>query len=197
MSGSGASDVLRDASHVTRLLIDWGNGDRSALEQLTPIIYDNLIRLARARLNRESRDCTLQPTALVHESYLRLTDQTRLQVNDRAHFLAVAASVMRRVLIDHARKRKAHKRGAGARVTLQTGMDLAQERPPDVVELDDALRKLAEFDHRKSQVIELKFFGGLTAEDIGRVLGISVGTVGRELRMAQAWLRRELSPESA
>ena len=190
-------DVASDTRHVTRLLHDWGNGDRSALERLTPIIYDDLIRLARAKLNREPRDCTLQPTALVHESYLRLTDQTTLHVNDRAHFFAVAASLMRRVLIDHARKRKASKRGAGVRVTLKTGMALGQARAPDSLVLDQALRKLAELDERKSRAIELKFFGGLTAEEIGRVLGVSVGTVGRELRLGQAWLRRELSRQSA
>jgi len=198
MSGSARpNDVACDTGHVTRLLLDWGNGDRSALERLTPIIYGDLIRLARARLNREPRDCTLQPTALVHESYLRLTDQTTLHVNDRAHFFAVAANVMRRVLIDHARKRKAGKRGAGARITLKTGMDIAQAGAPDVLVLDQALCKLAEFDERKSRAIELKFFGGLTAEEIGRELDVSVGTVGRELRLGQAWLRRELSRHSA
>jgi RNA polymerase sigma factor (TIGR02999 family) len=198
MSGSALPDDLAsDTRHVTRLLQDWGNGDRSALERLTPIIYDDLIRLARAKLNREPRDCTLQPTALVHESYLRLTDQTTLHVNDRAHFFAVAANVMRRVLIDHARKRKAGKRGAGARITLKTGMDIAQAGAPDVLVLDQALCKLAEFDERKSRAIELKFFGGLTAEEIGRELDVSVGTVGRELRLGQAWLRRELSRHSA
>jgi RNA polymerase sigma factor (TIGR02999 family) len=198
MSGSAHSDgAPREAGDVTRLLLDWGTGDPAALEQLTPIIYDDLIRLAKVRLSREPRDCTLQPTALVHESYLRLTDQTRLHANDRAHFFAVAARVMRRVLIDHARKRKAHKRGAGARITLRTGMDVAEERGTDFLVLDHALRKLAEFDERKSRAIELKFFGGLTTEEIGRVLGVSVGTVGRELRLGQAWLRRELTRHTA
>ena len=194
MSGSAHSDgAVRQGDDVTQLLLDWGKGNPAALEQLTPIIYDDLIRLAKVRLSREPRDCTLQPTALVHESYLRLTDQTKLHVNDRAHFFAVAANVMRRVLIDHARKRKAHKRGAGAQITLRTGMDLAEERGTDFLVLDHALRKLAEFDERKSRAIELKFFGGLTTEEIGRVLGVSVGTVGRELRLGQAWLRRELT----
>src|SRR5262245_6543290 len=185
-----------DAGDVTKLLVDWGKGDRSALERLTPIIYDDLIRLARAKLRRESRDCTLQPTSLVHESFLRLTDQTYMQVNDRSHFFAVAASVMRRVLIDHARKRKAQKRGAGADVLLRTGMDFVAGTTDDFVALDEALRRLAAFDERKSRAIELKFFGGLTTEEIGRVLGVSVGTVGRDLRLAQAWLRRELSRQS-
>ncbi len=171
-----------------------GRWDRSALERLTPIIYDELLRLARARLSRENRGCTLQPTALVHEAYLRLADQTRLQWQNRAHFYAVAAKTMRRVLIDHARKRRAEKRGGGMRITLQTGMDIAAERAPDLLALDEALRKLAELDERKSRAIELKFFGGMTTEEIGLVLGISVATVGRELRLGQAWLRREMSP---
>ena len=179
--------------NVTNLLLEWGNGDSSALERLTPIIYHELLRLARARLSRENRDCTLQPTALVHECYLRLADQTRLQWQNRAHFYAVAANTMRRVLIDQARKRKSLKRGQGVRVTLQTGMDVARERGPDILALDEALQRLAGLDARKSRVIELKFFGGMTSEEIGQVLGISVATVGRELRLGQAWLRREMT----
>lgn len=183
--------------NVTNLLLEWGNGDSSALERLTPIIYHELLRLARARLSRENRDCTLQPTALVHECYLRLADQTRLQWQNRAHFYAVAANTMRRVLIDQARKRKSLKRGQGVRVTLQTGMDVARERGPDVLALDEALQRLAGLDARKGRVIELKFFGGMTSEEIGRVLGISVATVGRELRLGQAWLRREITSTQA
>jgi len=182
--------------NVTNLLLEWGNGDSSALERLTPIIYHELLRLARARLSRENRDCTLQPTALVHECYLRLADQTRLLWQNRAHFYAVAANTMRRVLIDHARKRKADKRGGGVKITLKTGMDFAKGRTPDSLVLDEALRKLAEFDPRKSRVIELKFYGGMTTEEISLVLEISVGTVGRELRLGQAWLRREMSGAS-
>jgi RNA polymerase sigma factor (TIGR02999 family) len=185
-------EVPKDAGDVTSLLLQWGNGDPSALDRLTPIIYHDLLRLAKARLSRENRECTLQPTALVHESYLRLADQTRLRLQNRAHFYAVAANTMRRVLIDHARKRKAEKRG-GVRITLQTGMDVAQGRAPDLLMLDNALCKLAEIDERKSRAIELKYFGGMTTEEIGLVLGISVATVGRELRVGQAWLRREMS----
>jgi RNA polymerase sigma factor (TIGR02999 family) len=181
---------------VTSLLRDWRDGDRSAVDRLTPIIYEDLLRLAKARLKAEVRQCTIQPTALVHESYLRLADQTRLECESRAHFYAIAANVMRRVLIDYARKRNAQKRGAGIRITLKTGMDFAEERAPDTLMLDEALRKLADFDERKSRAIELKFFGGMTTEEIGTVLGISVATVGRELRVAQAWLRRELSRAS-
>ena len=185
-----------NTANVTNLLLEWGNGDPSALERLAPIIYQELLRLARTRLSRENRACTLQPTALVHECYLRLADQTRLQWQNRAHFYAVAANTMRRVLIDHARKRKAQKRGQGVRITLLTDMDVAKERAPDLLALDEALQKLSVLDARKSRVIELKFFGGMTTEEIGLVLGISVATVGRELRLGQAWLRREMSRTS-
>jgi RNA polymerase sigma-70 factor (ECF subfamily) len=184
---------LQRPGDVTSLLHGWRDGDQSALDRLTPIIYDDLLRLAKARLKAEARQCTIQPTALVHESYLRLADQTRLECESRAHFYAIAANVMRRVLIDYARKRNAQKRGAGIRITLKTGMDFAEERAPDTLMMDEALRKLADFDERKSRAIELKFFGGMTTEEIGTVLGISVATVGRELRVGQAWLRRELS----
>jgi RNA polymerase sigma factor (TIGR02999 family) len=190
------NQVLQDPGNVTNLLLDWRNGDQSALDRLTPIIYDDLLRIAKARLKAEPRQCTIQPTALVHESYLRLADQTRLECESRAHFYAIAANVMRRVLIDYARKRNAHKRGAGVRITLKTGMDLAEERATDSFLLDDALQRLAEFDERKSRAIELKYFGGMTTEEISTVLGISVATVGRELRVGQAWLRRELSQVS-
>jgi RNA polymerase sigma factor (TIGR02999 family) len=194
MSGSAPLNELpKEPGDVTNLLLHWSNGDRSALDQLIPIIYDDLLRLARVRLKNEERECALQPTALVHESYLRLADQTRLQWQNRAHFYAIAANTMRRVLIDHARKRKADKRGGGIRVTLQTGMDFAEERAPDFLLLDAALTKLAALDERKGRAIELKFFGGMTTEEIGEVLGISVATVGRELRLGQAWLRREMS----
>jgi RNA polymerase sigma factor (TIGR02999 family) len=197
MSDSAAVKAApQDAGKVTSLLIDWSQGDPSALERLTPIIYEDLLRLARARLKREYRECTLQPTALVHESYLRLADQTKLQCESRAHFYAVAANVMRRVLIDYARKRKADKRGGGVRITLKTGMDFADGRGPDSLVVDEALRKLAEFDERKSRAIEMKFYGGMTTEEIAVVLGISVATVGRELRLGQAWLRREMSSAS-
>jgi RNA polymerase sigma factor (TIGR02999 family) len=182
-----------DPGSVTNLLLDWGKGNHTALERLTPIIYDELLRLARVRLEREYGECTLQPTELVHEVFLRLADQTRLECENRAHFYAVAANVMRRVLIDSARKRKAQKRGAGQKITLKSGMDFAEGRSADLLVLDDALGKLAELDERKSRAIELKFYGGMTTEEIGLVLGISVATVGRELRLGQAWLRREMS----
>jgi len=194
MSGpTPVSGIPKDPGNVTSLLLDWSKGNQSALERLVPIIYEELLRLARARLSRENRQCTLQPTALVHESYLRLADETKLQWQNRAHFYAIAANTMRRVLIDYARKRNAEKRGGGMIITLQTGMDFAQERAPDCLALDEALKKLAKVDERKSRAIELKYFAGMTTEEIGSVLGIAVATVGRELRLGQAWLRRELS----
>jgi len=194
MSNGGPVNATREGPNgVTSLLVRWSQGDYSALEQLTPIIYDDLLRLARAQLRREYGKHTLEPTALVHEAYLRLADQTQLHAKNRAHFYAIAANTMRRVLIEHARKRMAQKRGGGVRVTLQPGMDIAEQRAPDIVVLDDALRRLAEIDERKSRAIELKFFGGMSTEEIGLVLGISVATVGRELRLGQAWMRREMS----
>ena len=182
-----------DSGEVTNLLVRWSQGDHSALEQLTPIIYADLLRVARARLRREPADCTLEPTALVHEAYLRLADQKQLRAENRMHFYAIAANTMRRVLIEHARKRTALKRGGGVRITLHTGMGAVEDRAPDLVVLDEVLAKLSEIDARKGQAIELKFFGGLSTEEIGQVLGISVATVGRELRLGQAWIRREMS----
>ena len=149
--------------------------------------------MARVRLSREPGECTLEPTALVHEAYLRLADQKQLRAENRMHFYAIAANTMRRVLIEHARRRRAQKRGGGLRVTLHTGMDVAEDRAPDLILLDEVLSRLSEIDGRKSQAIELKFFGGLSTEEIGQVLGISVATVGRELRLGQAWIRREMS----
>jgi RNA polymerase sigma factor (TIGR02999 family) len=192
-AGAGSAD----SGDVTNLLVRWGQGDRSALEKLAPIIYGDLLRVARVRLRRESGDCTLEPTALVHEAYLRLAGQKHLRAENRVHFYAIAANTMRRVLIEHARKRTAQKRGGGVRITLHTGMDVAENRAPDLVVLDEVLSKLSEIDARKSQAIELKFFGGLSIEEIAQVLGVSVATVGRELRLGQAWIRREMSRQSS
>jgi len=134
-------EVPTQAGDVTHLLMDWGNGHRSALDRLTPIIHNRLLGLAKARVSRENRACTLQPTALVYECYLRIADQTRLQWQNRTHFYAVAPNTMRRVLIDHVRKRKAEKRGQGVRITLQTGMEIADEWAPDLLTLDAVLRE--------------------------------------------------------
>jgi RNA polymerase sigma factor (TIGR02999 family) len=192
-----AEAASEEPGEVTNLLVRWSQGDHSALDRLTPIIYADLLRVARVRLRREHGECTLEPTALVHEAYLRLAGQKHLRAENRMHFYAIAANTMRRVLIEHARRRAAQKRGGGLRITLQTGMDVAQDRAPDLVTLDDVLSQLSEIDARKSQAIELKFFGGLSTEEIGQVLGISVATVGRELRLGQAWLRREMSRQAA
>lgn len=174
---------------VTTLLRAWSLGDPTARDELVPLVYSDLHRRAAAYLRRERAGHLLQPTALVHEAYLRLVDQRSAVWQNRAQFLAVASQIMRRILIDHARAMKVAKRsGALARVSLAEG--LAEAAPPDVdaLDLDIALTRLAEFDHRKSRIAELRFFGGLTLAEIGHVLGISVATVEREWQVARAWL---------
>jgi RNA polymerase sigma factor (TIGR02999 family) len=178
---------------VTELLVQWSEGDRAALDKLAPIIYDELLRLARLRLSRERSDLTLQPTALVHEVYLKLVNQVRFSWKNRAQFFGIAATIMRRILIDDARRRKADKRGGGIHVTLNEELDVGDAKSPDVLALDLALQSLARIDERKSRVVELKYFGGLTTEEITEVTGLSAATVGRELRLAHAWLHRQIS----
>lgn len=184
---------------VTQLLVNWGKGDKAALDQLTPILYDELRRLADSYLRRERDDHTLQPTALVHEAYMKLADQTKLEWQNRAHFFGIAAQVMRHILVDHSRKHNADKRGSGMpKVPIEEGFMVSDEqRSSDVVALDDALHTLAKIDERKSKIIELRYFGGLTVEEMAEVLQISVATIGRELRMAQAWLHREMTAPPA
>ena len=189
----GNSALIQTSADVTELLVQWSNGDRAALDRLTPIVYDELLRLARQRLSRERPDLTLQPTALVHEAYLKLMNQMRLTLRNRAHFFAIAATIMRRILIDDARRRKAEKRGGGVHVTLNDEIEVGDARPPDVLALDLALESLGRIDERKSRVIELKYFGGLTTEEIAEVTGVSITTVGRDLRLAHAWLERQMS----
>ena len=182
---------------ITTILVQWKTGDETALDRLTPLVYDELLRMAKLRIGGESRDVTMQPTTLVHEAYLKLVDHTRLPWQNRVHFYAIAATVMRRVLIDDARKRNAEKRGGGLKVTLHEEMDAADEKPADVMALDLALQSLASIDERKSRIIEMKYLGGMTADEISEVMGISVATVGRDLRVGQAWLHRELAGRSA
>jgi RNA polymerase sigma factor (TIGR02999 family) len=178
---------------VSMLLRAWSGGDPGALNQLTPIVYDELRRLARGYLRRERRDHSLQTTALVNEAYLRLVDHTRMEWQNRAHFFAVSAQVMRRILVDHARRRNI-KRGRGLhRVSLDEATVVGRERPTDLVALDDALTLLAERDARKAQIVEMRFFGGLTVEESAEVLGVSPVTVMRDWRTAKAWLYRELA----
>jgi RNA polymerase sigma-70 factor, ECF subfamily len=178
---------------VTELLRAWGDGDDGALEQLTPLVEAELRRLARGYMRRERPGHTLQTTALVNEAFLRLTDARSVQWQDRAHFLAISARLMRRVLVDHARSRGYRKRGGGAeRVTLDEGQVIAPEPEVDVVALDRALQSLAEMDARKSRVVELRYFGGLSVEETAEVLKVSTDTVKRDWRLAKLWLLREL-----
>lgn len=181
-------------SKITRLLIDWRAGDEQALGQLMPLVYLELRNLARRYLRRERPDHTLQPTALIHEAYLKLVDQDLPQWQGRAHFYGIAARVMRQVLIDHARRHQASKRGSEhEKISLDEAIVYSRDRAAEFVALDDALAELARFDERKCRVVELRFFGGLSLEEIAEALGISVATVGRELRFASAWLHRQMS----
>jgi RNA polymerase sigma-70 factor (ECF subfamily) len=183
---------------VTQLLRAWGNGDAGALDQLTLLVETELRRLARGYMARERRGHTLQTTALVNEAFLRLTDARRIRWQDRAHFLGISARLMRRVLVDHARSRGYRKRGGGAeRVTLDEGLVTSPELSLDVVALDRALEALAAVDARKSRIIELRFFGGLSVEETAEVLHVSPDTVKRDWRLAKLWLLRELEGETS
>jgi RNA polymerase sigma factor (TIGR02999 family) len=178
---------------VTRLLADWRDGDQGALDRLMPLVYDELRRMARRYMRGERENHTLQSSALVNEAYMRLADHMGMNWQNRAHFFGVAAQAMRRVLVDHARTRNVQKRGGGAfKVALDDAIDVADEKAAELVALDDALRALAAFDERKARVVELRYFGGLTAEEAAEVLGVSLATVEREWRTARAWLVREL-----
>lgn len=180
---------------LTRLLRDWSKGDEKAATELFPIIYEELRRLARRYMSRERPDHTLQTNALIHEAYLRLAGQTRATWQNRSEFFAVAAQMMRRILVDHARSRAYQKRG-GSIVRVPVDVDqsalVAPERGPDLIALDSALERLAAFDARKAKVVELRYFGGLEVQEIAEVLGISTVTVTRDWKMAKAWLRQEL-----
>jgi RNA polymerase sigma factor (TIGR02999 family) len=183
--------------NVTRLLRSWSQGDEGAVNELFPIVYEELRRLARRYMNEERPEHTLQATALIHEAYLRLVDQRRTQWQSRAHFFAVAAQMMRRILVDHARRRAYQKRGgaiANVPVDVEQSALIAPARGPELVALDSALERLAAFDPRKAKVVELRYFGGLEAQEIADVLGISAVTVTRDWKMAKAWLRQELKP---
>lgn len=180
--------------HVTELLLAWGSGDRSALDELVPIIHEELRRLARLQMRGERDNHTLQTTALVNEAFLRLVDLRRIRWQDRAHFLALSARLMRRILVDHARSRSYQKRGGGAaNLTLDEALVASPERGVDLLALDDALEDLARVDARKSQVVELRFFGGLSVEETAEALKVSPETVTRDWRLAKVWLLREIS----
>jgi RNA polymerase sigma factor (TIGR02999 family) len=179
---------------ATELLQAWSNGDVSAFDQLVPLVYRELRRLAHRYMRQERRDHTLQTTALINEAYLRLIDVNRIEWRSRAHFIAVAAQTMRRILVEFARQRNRQKRGGGAvRVALDEASEVARERDTDVVALSDALGTLASFDPRMSRVVELRFFGGLTVEEAAAVLDVSPETVMRDWKTAKVWLLRELT----
>ena len=184
-----------DTASTTQLLLAWSNGDRAALDQLTPRVYRELHALAKAYLIRNSGNLTLQPTALINEVYLRLIDQsTPVQWQGRSHFFAIAARLMRNVLVDYGRKRRATKRGGDVVTVIleQTVAFSPGPNVPDILDLDEALNRLAGVDERKAKVIELRYFGGMSREEIGDVAGLTIATVKRDLRLGEAWLRRDL-----
>ncbi len=186
--------MTQDPHEVTQLLIQWSNGDKAALNKLMPLIYDELRRLARHYMSRERPGHTLQTTALVNEAYVRLVNRKGVHWQNRAHFFAIAAQLMRSILVDHARSHAYAKRGGGARkIALDEALAVSQQRAADIVALDDALKRLAEIDPEQSRIVELKFFGGLTIEETAEVLGLSPATIKREWSTAKAWLYHELS----
>lgn len=185
-------------NEVTQLLLSWNQGDREALDRLIPLVEAELRRLARRFMRRERGDHTLQTSALINEAYVKLVDQQNVQWQDRAHFFAVSAQIMRHILIDHARKHQYAKRGGGAeKVPLDEIAQLSDQRAAELIAMDDALRDLAMADPRKSQIVELRFFGGLSIEEAAEVLEISPATVTREWRMARAWLHHAMSSNKA
>jgi RNA polymerase sigma-70 factor, ECF subfamily len=175
--------------NITQLLIEVTNRNSAAVDVLLPLIYDELRKLAANYLRRERSDHTLEPTALVHEAYLRMVDQTQVNWQNRAHFFGVAAQMMRRILVDHARAHNAEKRGQDfQKISLDENVDKAIERNGELIALDEALRTLAVIDEQKGRIVELRFFGGLSIEETAEVLGVSAPTVKRQWRMAKAWL---------
>src|SRR5262245_54939 len=181
-------------AQVTLLLRDVKGGDSTALDRLVPIVYEELRRLAAHYLSDEREAHTLQPTAVVHEAYMRLVGQEMPDFESRSHFFGVAAHLMRQILVDHARRHRSQKRGGGVvPVPLDDAVVFAPDRSDDVVAMDEALTALSGVDERKSRVIELRYFGGLSVEETARALNVSVGTIGREQRLAEAWLHRALS----
>ncbi|MGE5198968.1 MAG: sigma-70 family RNA polymerase sigma factor [Rhodospirillaceae bacterium] len=192
---NGSPSPARPASRrVTELLVAWSGGDTSALEHLVPLVHAELRRLARRQMRRERAGHTLQTTALVNEAYLRLVDLSRIRWQDRTHFFAMSARLMRRILVDHARSRRYLKRGGNApRVTFDEGLAVSAEPAADLVALDDALQAMARVDARKSQVVELRYFGGLSVEETAEALHVSPETVMRDWRLAKAWLLREIT----
>jgi len=179
---------------ITDMLLDWGKGDKAALDRVMPLIYNELRRLAHRQMRRERAGDTMQTTSLINEAYLRLIDYERVQPQDRSHFFAIAAQAMRRILIERARSRRTAKRGSGGqKVSLDDAADLVDDRAANLVALDDALTSLATIDPRKAQIVELKYFGGMTIDETAKALGVSTPTVERDWQMAKIWLRREIT----
>ncbi len=192
------SDAMSDSDHdVTVLLREWSGGNQQALTDLLPIIYDELRRVAHQYLHREHTDQTLQTTALVHEAYLKLIDQRSVNWQNRAHFFAIAAQAMRRILIDNARRRTAGKRGKGEKISLEDVATVSTQKHQSLLALDEALHELEKIDPQQSQIIELRYFGGLTIEETATAMDISPATVKREWAMARAWLYKALTTARA
>lgn len=191
-------DTDREQSEITQLLVAWSDGRQDALHRLVPLVYDDLRRVAAGYMVREPAGHSLQPTALVHEAYVRLVDQRHVQWRNRAHFFGVAASMMRRILVDHARARRADKRGGDVEHVTLAGDEVASDGPNnvDVLALHESLERLAKFDPQQERIVELRYFGGLTIEEAAAVVGISEATVVREWTIAKAWLRADLSAKA-
>ena len=194
----GPNTVSSMTHEVTQLLVAWGDGDQSALDQLMPLVYDELHRMAHRYMAQERPEHTLQTSALVNEAYVRLIDQRNVHWQNRAQFFGIAATSMRRILVGYARSRKRVKRGAGAcQISLDEAAILSHERAAGMVALDEALDELAAVDQRKSQVVELRFFGGLSIDETAEVLKVSPGTVMRDWTLAKAWLKREMMRDTS
>jgi RNA polymerase sigma-70 factor, ECF subfamily len=185
---------MHSSEGITQLLVDWGQGDQAALEKLMPLVYSELRRLASNYLRRERAEHTLQPTALVNEAYLKLIDQRNAKWQNRAHFFGISAQLMRRILVDHARQYQAEKRGGSGkqRISITNVENLAKESELDLLALNEALDELTKMDPQQGRIVEMKFFGGLSIEEIAEVLGIGHATVERDWKLARAWLRRQL-----
>src|SRR5262245_13487774 len=182
-------------NEITPLLLRWSRGEQAALDQLMPIVYEELRKLAHGYLSQERPDHTLQPTALIHEAYLRLLKQDFPEWRSRKHFYGVAAQLMRQILVDYARARATNKRGSGAqKLQLEEALTIFDEKGDELVALGDALDALEKFDERKVRIIELRYFGGLSLEETADALGVSVTTISQETRLARAWPRREMNP---
>jgi RNA polymerase sigma-70 factor, ECF subfamily len=187
--------MSQEPREITQMLLELTDGNEEVVNQILPHIYDELRRLASSYLRRERSNHTLQPTALVHEAYMKLIDQSRVKWQNRAHFFGIAAQVMRRILMDHARKHTAEKRGGDAELLPieEEILIVSHDKSAELVALDDALNQLAEMDERKAKIVELRYFGGLSIEETAEVLGVSVPTINREWRMAKAWLYSEIA----